>query len=233
MAALLTRILDAVAPGAALRRRMQNDDWTKQMVLQLHMSFIDDEHSKHTTTSDFLQQQAEPLKQEMMRVVLERITAASDSADRKAACRRWVLEEAKAYAPVRAIFVAADDYVEEVRSGARHPLNHGLWNEIDAIITQSLKPLLERYGTVEEVKTFLRRESMWLHARLDFANAGRLLLDDTQLIDGEDWVRLFMKLLVTKSELDYLVFLGAPEPEGAKQVRDDVARVEDLVTRSA
>lgn len=233
MAALLTRILDTIAPSIALRRRMQVDDWTKQMVLQLHMSFIDDEHSKHTTTSDFLQQQAEPLKQEMMRVLLKKITAVSDSTDRKAACRRWVLEEAKAYAPVRAIFVAADDYADEVRSGARHALNHGLWNDVDAIITHSLKPLLEQYGTVEGVKTFLRRESMWLHARLEFANTGRLLLDDTELIDEEDWVRLLMKLLVTQSELDYLTFLGVPEPEGAKQLRSEVARVEALATRAA
>jgi hypothetical protein len=97
--ALMNRILRVIAPSLALRRQVANDDWTKQMVLQVHMSFINDEHSMNTTTSNFLQQQPERLKDEMMRVVLDRINAVADSSDRKLACRRWVQDEAKAYAP--------------------------------------------------------------------------------------------------------------------------------------
>ena len=80
---LMNRILRAIAPSLALRRQIANDDWTKQMVLQIHMSFINDEHSKNTTTSNFLQRQPERIKDEMMRVVLDRINAVADSSDRK------------------------------------------------------------------------------------------------------------------------------------------------------
>lgn len=130
---------------------------------------------------------------------------------------------------MRSLFVSTDSYHENVSSGARHPLNQGLWDYVDSIITQSLKPLLDKYGSVEEVKNVLRRESMWLHARLEFANMGRILLNDRQLIDGEDWVQLLMKLLVAQAEVDYLDFLGIPQLSGVAQLRADVARVENLL----
>lgn len=229
----MNRILRGIAPSFALRRQVESDDWTKQMMLQVHISFINDEHSANTTTSNFLQQQPESLKNEMMRVVLERINAVVDSSDRKLACRHWVLEEAKAYAPVRSLFVSSDSYHEEVGNGTRHPLNQGLWDYADSIITQSLKPLLDQYGSVEEVKNFLRRESMWLHARLEFANMGRLLLNDREQIDGEDWSQLLFKLLVAEAEVDYLDFLGMPQHGDVNQLRADIARLEDLLFNSS
>lgn len=228
----MNRILRAVAPSFALRRQVERDDWTKQMMLQVHMSFINDEHSKHTPTSDFLQQQPESLRQEMMQVVLNKINAVADSADRRLACRRWLLEEAKAYAPVRSIFVSTESYHEEVENGVRHPLNQGLWEYSDSIVTQSLKPLLDEYGSVEEVKNFLRRESLWLHARFEFANYGRLLLNDMEHIDGEDWVKLLMKLLVAGAEADYLDAIGIPQLSGIDHLRADIARVEKLVVQA-
>ncbi|WP_372824995.1 hypothetical protein [Polaromonas sp.] len=229
----MNRILRTIAPSFAWRRQVENDEWTKQIMLQVHMSFIDDEHSKNTTTSNFLQQQPESLRNEMMRVVLNRISAVVDSADRKLACRRWVLEEAKAYAPVRSLFVSTESYHDEVGNGVRHPLNQGLWDYADSLITQSLKPLLDEHGSVEEVKNFLRRESMWLYARLEFANTGRLLLDDKQLIDGEDWVCLLLKLLVTEAEVDYLDFLGVPQLSGVSQLRADIARLKNVLFGSS
>lgn len=231
--ALMNRILRVIAPSFALRRQVENDDWTKQMVLQVHMSFINDEHSKNTPTSQFLQQQPDSLRNEMMRVVLDRINVVADSPDRKIACRRWVLEKAKAYAPIRSLFVSTESYHEEVASGMRHPLNQGLWDYADSLIAQTLKPLLDEHGSVEGVKDFLRRESMWLYAQLEFADMGRLLLDDRELIDGEDWARLLVKLLAAEAEVDYLEFLGVPQLSGVSQLRADIARVENALFRSS
>lgn len=230
---VLNRMLDVVAPSFALRRRVQSDDWTKQMTLQLHMAFINDENGSHSPTSQFLQQQAEPLRQQMMGVVLDRIKAVSDAADRKMACRRWLLEEARPYAKLRAIFVSNEGYDEEVRAGTRHPLSHGLWEDVDSIVEYSLKPLVEQFGSVEEVKDHLRRESMWLHARQEFANKGRLLLEDREQVDGEDWVRLITKLLTAGAEVDYLDSLGTQRPGDVSQLRADIARVEALLLGTA
>lgn len=228
---LMNRILRTVAPSFALRRQVERDDWTKQMMLQVHMSFINDEKSKNTPTSNFLHQQPESLRQEMMRVVLHKINAVADSADRRLACRRWLMEEAKAYAPVRSMFVSTESYHEEVESGVRHHLNQGLWDYSDSIVTQVLKPLLDQYGSVEEVKNFFRRESMWLHARLEIANSGRLLLNDTEQIDGEDWVKRLLKLLVAGAEADYLDALGIPQLSGIDGLRADIARVERSIVQ--
>ena len=227
--AFMNRILRAIIPSFALSRQVKNDDWTKQMLLQVHMSFIDDEHSKNTTTSNFLQQQPESLRNEMMRIVLNKINAVADSPDRKLACRRWVLDEAKAYAPIRSLLVSSELYQEEVSDGVRHPLNQGLWESVDSIISQSLKPLLEEHGSIEGAKNHLRRESMWLHARLEFANLGRLLLDDKELVDGEDWVPFLVKLLVAESEVDYLEFLDGHQPSGISQLRAEIVRVKDML----
>jgi len=227
--AFMNRILRLIAPSFELRRQVENDDWVKQIILHVHMSFINDEHCLNTTTSNFLQEQPESLRNEMMGVVLKNIYAVIDSSDRKLACRHWVLKEAKAYAPVRSIFVGNASYKEEVDNGTRHPLNQGLWECADSIITHSLKPLLEEYGSVEEVKNYLRRESMWLHARLELANKGRLLLNDIEQINGEDWFQLLFKLLVAEAEVDYLDFLGAPQLSGATQLRADIARLKELL----
>ncbi len=129
------------------------------------------------------------------------------------------------------MFVSTESYHEEVESGVRHHLNQGLWDYSDSIVTQVLKPLLDQYGSVEEVKNFFRRESMWLHARLEIANSGRLLLNDTEQIDGEDWVKRLLKLLVAGAEADYLDALGIPQLSGIDGLRADIARVERSIVQ--
>lgn len=72
-------------------------------------------------------------------------------------------------------------------TGLRHPCNIGLFECNREVIEVMHKKSLRDHGSVEAVVNKLREESIWRNTRVNFANLGRIALNDNVPSGKKDW----------------------------------------------
>lgn len=234
------QVIDLVAPTIALRMRMKNDNWVKLMVIHLQMTLFDhpmmeedDEHTK-ILKNEF----DDAIRNEMAKYFLRKIRSVADNKNRTLMCRKWIIDEARSYATIAVIFTNQKSYSEEVAEGRRHPCNAGLWEQKQEVIetlfakSPSLAKKIGINDTISEVETLtekLRKEYLWLHTRLNFANLGRLNLGDKAPQGKKDWFRTYISYLIAKAEIDIRTSMGWPVMCSSCAVSKEMSLVKNLL----
>ena len=178
------------------------------MVVDVHRILTDPTRASEDPSVLQLQSLDRAVRDAAGRYLLDQVESVAAAKSRVHACREWVIREAKAYAPIRVLFVDAAGYEAEVAAGLRHPCTHGLFERINEVVTVILADRVSRPGeTVESVVEQLRKESLWLHLRQSLANLGRCALDDIE-DGGQNWLHAHFNRLVAREEINLRNALG-------------------------
>ena len=206
---VIQQVLDVVAPTSALKRRVAKDEWVRNMVICMRWKLFDSEKAKEDELSRMVQQAFDhAVREEMAEYLLRNVMRVADSRNRLFACRKWIVEEARAYAPVKVLFTTQSGYDLEVATGLRHPCNKGLWESKTTVIETIFKRELREHGSVDAVVDKLRKESLWRNTRANFANLGRVALADDVPVGKKDWFSTYINYLLAGAELEICASLG-------------------------
>gem|GEM_PF-6250205 len=213
-----------VAPSTAFRRRSKTDPWFKTMTICVHLNL-------YGTTDDaecanFQAMFDDSARSAMADYFVDKITQVAKSPDRRLACRLWVINEARCYAPLRSVFTAQDSYRLEVLSGLRHPCTFGLFEEIDRVIEATFPHEVEKLGTIAAVRENLRKESVWASKRLELANTGRTALEDIDQTENTNWLRTYVNALVAVAETDTRTAIDWPVSCSSGSLKAEVELIE-------
>lgn len=227
---VIQQVLDVVAPTMALKRRAAKDDWVRTMVFCMHQKLFDSERAKEDESSRMVQQAFDrAVRDEMAEYLLRNITRVADSRNRLLACRKWIIEEARAYAPVKVLFTTQSSYDLEVATGLRHPCNKGLWESRERVIETIFKTDLCEHGSVDAVVDKLRKESLWGNTRANFANLGRVALADDAPSGKKDWFATYINYLLADAELEISTSLGWAASCAPGPLKKEIENIEQRI----
>ena len=225
---LFTRLARLVAPQQVLNWQAKHDPLTRDLVVAVNLVFYS-EDDPQDQINQYVRSRTPDLRAGMTAYLLSRIENVSNASNRPQACRKWVLDEAFEYAPIRALFQSAADYSLDISQGRRHPAALGLWEVAPQIVPLVLTERLKKHGTAEAVLSDMRLESIWHHTKLHFANIARLSLGDRTLASGVEWYQPLFNALVARAELVVRERIGAPDEAAKPTVDRELAELLDAL----
>lgn len=218
---IIQQLLDVLAPTMALKRRTRKDAWVRNMVIAMQWKLFDPEEAKKDDSARMIQSFDSSVRDQMAEYFLGKITCVADSKNRLLACRKWLVDEARTYAPLKAVFTAQSSYDLEIIARLRHPCNIGLWECIGEVVEKTFVKELRQYGSIDAVVNKLREESVWRNIRTNFANLGRIALDD-----DEPWFPTYMNYLVAEAEIEIRASLGWEMPCSLNTLKAEISTFE-------
>jgi hypothetical protein len=143
--------LDVFFPAMALKRRMHQDSWVRNMVIAVQLKLFDAATAKEDDSARLIQAFDNAVRDQMIEYFLKKIVCIADSGNRVVACRRWLVNEARSYAPLKAVFTPQSSYDLELIARLRHPFNVGLWECIGKVVERTFAKDLRKQGSIDSV----------------------------------------------------------------------------------
>jgi len=211
---------------SSLRSKVQHSPWLAHVLLKINKDLNRVEDCLPSTFLDSLSQD-QSAKQEFAERLGTRLFRIAESLEPKLECRRWIVELAREYAPLKCMFVSKPDL--EARGLHWHPCLTGAFDNPELLIEMMkdwFPEVLKTCDTYSQAIDKLQTKSLEKNYELTIADLVRFHLGDSTRPSERDWLMPFINTSAAASETEIRNKLKIGRPCDRGRINTERALIE-------